>query len=431
MPIKKQHHKKHPKKRDEGKEKEHGQKNEGKEQHDVEGKEDHHHKDKHHGKGHHGKGHHGHHHGKGHHTQHGDKHHHSPHHHKKHHGHHHKHKQTDENPQGLHHTVDKPYENIKIAQKSSINLNKVQENNWSLQCDRLLVFGQGYETKLQAWEDIHKKIMKIHPKGTMLTLDETKKRYETLITKNKFIPRVELLRLSIEDEVLRKGVGVAASYGVTEPVIRKIADDDGNGKESRSQRDGNLKIKCVSKKSRGRDVAHILGIKQQLERTSPLLSAVLKQERDKLNNLLPGGLSADPCLRYDAKNRTLEIHENCREFKDDETYGFCEKNVVEKYLIFCEDSSILHRFKENRKIEKEFTDREKIVNHDMERSLKFKMNNVLDDLQKNQKLEIVCLFSLKYISFAYTMYSIYIYTHTHTIQLTKLYPFTLFNILIP
>ena len=43
MPIKKQHHKKHPKKRDEGKEKEHGQKNEGKEQHDVEGKEDHHH----------------------------------------------------------------------------------------------------------------------------------------------------------------------------------------------------------------------------------------------------------------------------------------------------------------------------------------------------------------------------------------------------
>ena len=48
-----------------------------------------------------------------------------------------------------------------------------------------------------------KKIMKIHPKGTMLTLDETKKRYETLITKNKFIPRVELLRLSIEDEVLK------------------------------------------------------------------------------------------------------------------------------------------------------------------------------------------------------------------------------------
>ena len=115
------------------------------------------------------------------------------------------------------------------------------------------------------------------------------------------------------------------------------------------------------------------------------------------------------------------------EVKDDETYGFCEKNVVEKYLIFCEDSSILHRFKENRKIEKEFTDREKIVNHDMERSLKFKMNNVLDDLQKNQKLEIVCLFSLKYISFAYTMYSIY----THTIQLTKLYPFTILNILIP
>ena len=120
---------------------------------------------------------------------------------------------------------------------------------------------------------------------------------------------------------------------------------------------------------------------------------MLKQERDKLNNLLPGGLSADPCLRYDAKNRTLEIHENCREFKDDETYGFCEKNVVEKYLIFCEDSSILHRFKENRKIEKEFTDREKIVNHDMERSLKFKMNNVLDDLRKI-KIKIVYLFSL-------------------------------------
>jgi hypothetical protein len=342
MPGKKTHHKKHPG------------------QHDI-AVDQHHKGHSNHSKGHHAKGH------------------------KKHHHHHNKrHEEDNDLP---HDKTETPYENIQISKESSINLNKIQENTWSLQCDRLLIFGQGFEAKLQAWQDIHKKITKIHPKGTMLTLDEIKKRYESLITNENLIPRLELLRLSIEDEVLRKGVGVAASYGVVEPVIRKVADNDDEGK-SKSQTEGNLKIKCFSKKSRGRDVPAILGVKQRLERTSPLLSAVLKQERDVLNDLLPGGLSADPCLRYDAKNRTLEIHENCQEFKNDETYGFCEKHVVEKYLIFCEDSSILSRFKESRKVQNDFDAREKLVNDDMERSLKIKMNNLLDDLQKKQKVEI-------------------------------------------
>ena len=88
-----------------------------------------------------------------------------------------------------------------------------------------------------------------------------------------------------------------------------------------------MKIKCLVK-SRGRDVPAILGVKQRLERTSPLLSAVLKHERDVLNELLPGGLSADPCLRYDAKNRTLEIHENCQEFKNDELMDSVRKMLL-------------------------------------------------------------------------------------------------------
>ena len=343
-----------------------------------------HHAKHHNGKHHHGKHHHSKHHHSKHHGGHGESHHKAANSHsKKHHKHKH-HKHSHDNEETM--PTAQPYENIEIVRESTINLKKVQENDWSLQCDRILVYGRGFESKMQSWVDIHKKVKEVHPKGATLSMDEVQARYDILAGNKDFASRLELLTLSVEDEVLQKGIGVAAEFGVTEPVIRQVGDE--NASPSKQKRDGNLKIKCLSKKARGRDVPHLLGIKQQLERSSPLLSAVLRHERDKLNDLLPGGLSSDPCLRYNSNNSTLEIHENCYELKGEDTYGFCEKNVFEKFLVFCEDSSILHRFKENKTIAKAFHNREKIVNEGIQRDLRYKMNNVLDELQKTQKKEI-------------------------------------------
>ena len=101
-----------------------------------------------------------------------------------------------------------PYENIEIVRESTINLKKVQENDWSLQCDRILVYGRGFESKMQSWVDIHKKVKEVHPKGATLSMDEVQARYDILTGNRDFASRLELLTLSVEDEVLQKGIGL-------------------------------------------------------------------------------------------------------------------------------------------------------------------------------------------------------------------------------
>ena len=72
-------------------------------------------------------------------------------------------------------------------------------------------------------------------------MDEVQARYDILTGNRDFASRLELLTLSVEDEVLQKGIGVAAEFGVTEPVIRQVGDE--NASPSKQKRDGNLKIK--------------------------------------------------------------------------------------------------------------------------------------------------------------------------------------------
>eukprot|EP00945_MAST-04E_sp_MAST-4E-sp1_P002295 g2295.t1 len=156
----------------------------------------------------------------------------------------------------------------------------------------------------------------------------------------------------------------------------------------RREGDGNLQIKCHSKSSRGREPPTLQAVKSQVERSSKLLKAVLTHDREVLGDLLIGGLSADPCVRYDHGNSVLSFHENCGEFKNEVTNGFCDSDVLECFLRFAEDPTLTSRFKENVQKLRKFIKRESIVKDEFQNSLDMELNNVADELHKKQKEEV-------------------------------------------
>ena len=272
---------------------------------------------------------------------------------------------------------------VELMSTSAINLDEIINEHWTLKQDRAIVRGRCFNKK-ENWQEIDKQIQRTsHDRHVTEAI--LKERLHALESTPSLSSRFDLLKLSVEDEVLQKGPGAAASFGVFEPFMKK------QGVESPTKRregDGNLQIKCHSKSSRGREPPTLQAVKSQVERSSKLLKAVLTHDREVLGDLLIGGLSADPCVRYDHGNSVLSFHENCGEFKNEVTNGFCDSDVLECFLRFAEDPTLTSRFKENVQKLRKFIKRESIVKDEFQNSLDMELNNVADELHKKQKEEV-------------------------------------------